>query len=671
MQIMEIDPKPCKNTTKANHYELMRKKLNLKQGEAKNETFKDCLAEWDESGDLEEEKLTTPTSVPTHYKKYTVEEHKIILKKPDLEKANQGVSYDGPEDAKKNKLANPGKDSKPMYIATDLKPSEETELIKILQAFSDVIAWLYKDLKGVDPAVCQHTIPLRDDAKPSKQRPYSYNDNYVKKIEEEINRLKEVGFIYEIDHTEWVSLLVVVPKKNGKLRVCVNLKKVNAATIRDHYPLPITDHVLERVARAEAYSYLDGFSGYNQLSIAPKDQHKIVFATERGTFAYKVMPFGLTNAPSTFQRLMCHIFREFLQKILEVYVNDLCVHSQQIRDHLSQLRKIFEKCRLYRLCLNPKKCVFMVRQGKILGHIVSKNDISTDEDKIQAIVSMPRPTNARGVQAFMGHCGYYQRFIYQYASIAQPLYALIVAFKCTDECSESFIKLRKALIDAPILRAPYWNKFFHVHIDASNFAIGCVLAQSSEHNMDFPVSYASRQLNSAERNYTTTEREGLGMVYAVKKYRHYLLANKFVFFTDHQALLYLVNKPCNTGRIVRWFLILLEFDFMVVVKEGIIHQRADHLSRPTNGEKPTGVQDDLPNAYLFNIGMVPQWSKDVAPFLKMGTLLLFDSMEANLASVVNSQCFSIIAGRLYHKERDGILHLCINKEEAATWNVHT
>ncbi|MCO5560570.1 hypothetical protein L7F22_014185 [Adiantum nelumboides] len=221
LQTTEIDPKPCKNTPKANHYALMKKKLKSKQGDVENETFKDCLAEWDESGDQEEDKLTTPISVPAHYKKYTVEERKIILKKPGRrEMANQGVSYDGPEDAKKIDLANPGEDSKPVYIAIDLETDEEKELIEILQEFQDVFAWSYKDLKGVDPAMCHYTIPLRDDAKPSKQRLYSYNDNYAKKTEEEINRLKEAGFIYEIEHTEWVLPLVVVPKKNGKLRVC-------------------------------------------------------------------------------------------------------------------------------------------------------------------------------------------------------------------------------------------------------------------------------------------------------------------------------------------------------------------------------------------------------------------------------------------------------------------
>ena len=267
-------------------------------------------------------------------------------------------------------------------------------------------------------------------------------------------------------------------------------------------------------------------------------------------FAYRVMPFGLTNAPATFQRLMSHAFKEYLRIFLEIFMDDLCIHSKQRIEHVNHLQLIFEKCRIYRICLNPDKCKFMVRQGKILGHIVSKNGISTDEEKIEVIVKLPRPINAKGVQVFMGHCGYYRRFIFMYASIARPLYALLVVFEWTEDCEVAFEKLKTALVTAPILRSPNWAEIFHVHIDASAFAIGCILTQPGEKNMDFPISYASRQLNSAEKNYTTTEREGLSMIYAVKKFRHYLLANKFVFFVDHQALMYLVNKPCATGRIV-------------------------------------------------------------------------------------------------------------------------
>ena len=326
--------------------------------------------------------------------------------------------------------------------------------------------------------------------------------------------------------------------------------------------------LFQRVVGKEAYSFLDGFSGYNQVSIDPKDQHKIAFATEWGIFAYRVMPFGLTNAPTTFQWLMSHAFKAYLRDFLEVYMDDLCIHSKEWNQHVEHLKLIFKKCRVYQICLNPHKCIFM-----ILDHIVSKNGISTDFEKIKIIIELPRPQNTKEVQGFMGHCEYYRRFIYMYAVIAKPLYSLITIFIWTYDCETSFEKLKGALTFAPILKLLDWGLIFHVHIDASNFAIRAILAQPGEKNMDYPISYASRQLNSAKRNYITTEREGLGMIYAVKNFRHYLLANKFTFFVDHQALLYLVNKPCNTGRIVRWFIILLEFDFTVVEKKGTMHQR--------------------------------------------------------------------------------------------------
>ncbi|MCO5592031.1 hypothetical protein L7F22_046025 [Adiantum nelumboides] len=570
-----------------------------------------------------------------------------------------GTSYDGPEKAKKIDLAEPGEEPKLAYIATDPTEEEEQLLIATLKQYKDVFAWSYKDLKGVDPSICQHTIPLKSDAKPSRQRPYTYNETFARKIKEEIDKLKEAEFIYEIEHTDWVSPIVVVPKKNKKLKVCVNLKKVNAATIRDKYPLPITDHVIERVAGREAYSFLDGFSRYNQLAIKAKDQHKTAFATEWGIFAYRVMPFGLTNAPATFQRLMSHAFKKYLRQFLEIYMDDLCVHSLIRMDHIENLTKIFKKCRLYRICLNLEKYVFMVKQGKILGHIVSKNGISMDMEKIFVIVELPRPLMVKEVQAFMGHCGYYRRFIYLYDIIAKPLYALITKFEWTDECEKAFQILKQRLISAPILKAPDWDKIFHVHVDASAFAIGCILAQLGEKNMDFPISYSSRQLNSAEKNYTTTKRKGLGIIYAVKKFRHYLLSNKFVFFVDHQALLYLVNKPCSIGRIVRWFIILLEFDFTVVVKKGTTHQRADHLSRLTHGEAPIGIDDDLPDAYLFNIDMVPRWSEEVIPLLTIGSLYL-----TKQPSIIGaSRSLVMLAGMLYKQGSNQILRLCIEVHE--------
>ena len=185
-------------------------------------------------------------------------------------------------------------------MTQDLSTEEEARLLKTLSKYRDVFAWTYKDLKGVDPTICQHTIPMQLEAKPVKLRPYTYNETFANKIKAELDKLIEANFIYEIEHTQWVSPIVVVPKKNGKLRVCINLKKVNAAIIRDNYPFPITEYLLERVAEKEAYSFLDRFFGYNQVSVHPNDQHKTTFATEFGIYAYQVMPFGLTNAPATF-----------------------------------------------------------------------------------------------------------------------------------------------------------------------------------------------------------------------------------------------------------------------------------------------------------------------------------------------------------------------------------
>ena len=193
-------------------------------------------------------------SVPSNFKRFTVQDRYVVLQRPNRQKPEMpGVSYDGLEDAKKIDLAKPREEPRPTWIATtNLSQEEEELLISMLKKYKDVFAWSYQDLKGVDLAICQHTIPMREDAKPSKQRPYTYNENFANKIKEEIDKLLDAEFIYEIEHTEWVSPIVVVPKKNGKLRVCVNLKKVNAATVRDHYPLPITDHVLECVVGKEA-----------------------------------------------------------------------------------------------------------------------------------------------------------------------------------------------------------------------------------------------------------------------------------------------------------------------------------------------------------------------------------------------------------------------------------
>ncbi|MCO5609287.1 hypothetical protein L7F22_063513 [Adiantum nelumboides] len=229
-------------------------------------------------------------------------DRKVVYNKAQRTPINgsSGV-YDGPAIVKEIELAEPDEESKSVFIAQDLTEIEEAVLKELLKELKDIFAWTYHDMKGVPPLMVQHTIPLSSTAKPMQQRPYPMNPKYAKIVQEELEKLIKCGVIYPIEHSKWVSPIVIVPKKNGKLRLCVDLKKVNATTRRDHYPLPYSEHVLERVASKQAYSFLDGYFGYNQIIIALENQAKTAFIIEFGVFAFCVMAFGLTNALATFQ----------------------------------------------------------------------------------------------------------------------------------------------------------------------------------------------------------------------------------------------------------------------------------------------------------------------------------------------------------------------------------
>ncbi|KAL2631182.1 hypothetical protein R1flu_015868 [Riccia fluitans] len=329
------------------------------------------------------------------------------------------------------------------------------------------------------------------------------------------------------------------------------------------------------------YSFMDGFSGYNQVSVAERDREKTAFITEWGAFAYRVMPFGLKNAPSTFQRVVTTAFEEYLNEFMQTYLDDFTIYGSRT-DHLGHLRKCLEKCRKFSISLNPDKSVFGVSSGVLLGHIISKDGLLLDPAKIDAILQMEAPGDLKGVQCFIGAVGYYRRFIRDFAHIALPLFGLLQTdqtFEWSEDCQVAFDLLRNALVSSPILAVPDWNKPFHVHANASAFAIGAVLAQPGNGDRDHPIAYISRKLIPAERNYTATERETLAIVWAASKFDHHLKANKVKFIMDHRAIVDLVRKPNPAGRLARWILALQELDFEVLYNPGKQHVVPDMLSR--------------------------------------------------------------------------------------------
>ena len=335
------------------------------------------------------------------------------------------------------------------------------------------------------------------------------------------------------------------------------------------------------------------------------------------------MPLGLCNAPATFQRCMLSIFSDMVKRIMEVYMDDITVYGESFDECLVHLETILHRCIEKNLVLNWEKCHFMVNQGIVLGHIIFERGIEVDRAKVELISKLPSPTNVKTVRQFLGHAGFYRRFIQDFSKIAKPLNKLLekdAKFELDAECQGKFEELKAYLNTAPIVRAPGWHLSFEVMCDASDLAFGAVLGQIVE-GKPYVVYYASKTLNEAQRNYTTTEKELLAVVYALDKFRSYLIGSAIVIFTDHSALKYLLTKKNSKARIIRWVLLLQEFNIQIRDKKGVENVVADHLSRLTiahNTHNPP-IFDEFTEESLLTVSIAP-WYAHIANFLVTGEL---------------------------------------------------
>ncbi|GJR03932.1 reverse transcriptase domain-containing protein [Tanacetum coccineum] len=357
--------------------------------------------------------------------------------------------------------------------------------------------------------------------------------------------------------------------------------------------------MLERLAGNEFYCFLDGFSGYFQIPIDPQDQEKTTFTCPYGTFAYRRMPFGLCNAPGTFQRCMVAIFHDMIEKTMEVFMDDFSVFGDSFSSCLSHLDMMLKRCEDTNLVLNWEKCHFMVKEGIVLGHKISKYGIEVDKAKVDVIAKLPPPTTVKGIRSFLGHAGFYRRFIQDFSKIARPMTHLLekdTPFFFSPECQSSFEILKKKLTEAPILVSPDWDLPFELMCDASDFAIGAVLGQRKDKYFR-PIHYASKTLSDAQTNYTVTEKELLAVVYAFEKYRSYLVLSKTIVYTDHSALKF-------------------------VIKKGARISASDYLSRlenPQGDRVGMEINDNFPHETLDMISLNPDneppWFADIANYL--------------------------------------------------------
>lgn len=426
-----------------------------------------------------------------------------------------------------------------------------------------------------------HKIELIEN-KIINQKQYRHPLIHQEEITRQVGEMLEKGII-QSSNSPYNSPLWVVPKKDDisgkrKWRIVIDFRKINELTKQDAYPLPNIEEILDQLGKARYFSAFDLASGFHQVPLEESSREKTAFSTDRGHYEFLRMPFGLKNAPATFQRVMNRAFRGLIGRICFVFMDDIIVFGQTLEEHNQNLIEVLDRLRQFNLKLEPDKCEYLKPELQYLGHIITENGVKPNPEKIKAVQDFPEPKTPKQIKQFLGLAGYYRKFVKGFSKIARPLNLLLVKntpFEFGPRQRESFQKLKEALCNEPILlQFPNFGNQFTLTTDASNEAIGAILSQD-----DKPVSYASRTLNSAERNYSTTEKELLAIVWAVKHYRSYLYGRKFNIITDHKPLEWLYKNKDPSSRLMRWRIALEEYDYIIKYKKGACNQNADALSR--------------------------------------------------------------------------------------------
>ncbi|GBM39276.1 Transposon Ty3-I Gag-Pol polyprotein [Araneus ventricosus] len=447
-----------------------------------------------------------------------------------------------------------------------LNEKQRREVRKLLKEFQNLLSTCDADAGHCN--MTQHRINTGDHP-PIKQYPRRLPLARKEEADPLVKDMVGNGIIEE-SSGPWASPIVLVKKKDGSTRFCVDYRKLNEITKKDSYPLPRIDDTLDALNGSQWFTTLDLKSGYWQVEVRPEDREKTTFITGQGLWQFKVMPFGLCNVPATFERLMETVLRGLSSEACLVYLDDIIIVGRTFEEHLNNLRKVFQRLQKANLKLSPKKCRLFQKEVTYLGHVISAEGVKTDPGKIKAVVDWPRPETVHDLRSFLGLCTYYRRFVKNFSTIARPLHKLTEAksnFNWTEECEKSFNILKQALTSSPILTYPRTDKDFILDTDAKHF-------------------------------------------------HHYLYGQKFLLRTDHASLRWLLNFKEPEGQIVRWIQRLQEYDFEIQHRKGTSHGNTDALSRRpcresckhcSNAEKKFGIETDTSVKVLTTTSVDP-WS---------------------------------------------------------------
>ncbi|CAI5476246.1 unnamed protein product [Closterium sp. Yama58-4] len=465
--------------------------------------------------------------------------------------------------------------------AVSEKATLPAEVSALLAEFADVFP---DELPpGLPPSrAVDHRIELEPGSRPVAKPQWRLSPAETEEMTQQVRHFLAQGFI-QPSRSPWAAPILFAPKKDGGLRMCIDYRALNAATVKNRFPVPRVEDLLDAVQGARVFSKIDLRSGYHQIRVVPEDQHKTAFRTKQGLYEFRVLPFGLTNAPATFQTLMKTVLSEFLGSFVVVYLDDILIFSKSKEEHVQHLQKVFEVLRREKLYAKQSKCEFFLPEVEFLGHVVSASGIRTDPKKIAAVQDWVAPTSVKELQSFLGFANYYRRFVQGYASIASPLTDLLrkaVEYVWGPAQQQAFEQMKQSLTSSPTLSYPDPNRPYVVVTDASDQAIGAVLLQDQGRGLQ-PIAYESRKLRGAELNYPIHDKEALAIIHAYKVRRCYLEGAESVIRTDHCSLRFLKSQPQLSRRQARWMEFMEgSFHYRIEYKPGV-RNPADPLTRPS------------------------------------------------------------------------------------------
>lgn len=477
-----------------------------------------------------------------------------------------------------------------------------TELL-VPPAISDLLQeyiHLFAEPSGLPPRrAFDHTIPLLPGARPVNIRPYRYSPAQKDEIERQVADMLAQGIIVP-STSPFASPVLLVQKKDLTWRFYVDYRHLNTVTVKNRFPLPVIDELLDELAGSKFFTTLDLWSGYHQIRMKPEDEHKTAFKTHHGHFEFRVLSYGLTGGPATFQGGMNIVLAPVNRKGVLVFIDDILIHSATLERHIQLMRQVFQLLNEHQLKIKLSKCSFARTNLTYLGHEISEEGVRTDGKNVAAVQKWPTPTNVKEVRGFLGLAGYYRKFVKNFGIISRPLTDLLKknsVFRWTELDAATFQELKTALVTAPVLALPDFSKPFELETDASDRGIGAVLRQGNH-----PVAFLSKALGPKNRTLSTYEKEGLAILMAVEQWRIYLQSDEFVIHTDQRSLVHLEDQRLATPWQQKIMAKLLGLCYRIVYKRGEDNRVADALSR-----RPGPLQGDLATITVA----VPIWLEAV------------------------------------------------------------